>query len=230
MKDKDLIITVIEKYENAQEISAGIPEIEGGRSSLKRGVKHRVSSFLEDIIGAYISDILGSDYFILVDYSFRFKKEKSQFRPDIAVVEKKSKMILRFVEVKDSANPFRWNAEKQENRSIKYVDDRKLRLDKFRNGTLRAKGKDYKVHRNAAMDLVLFSDRLFSEEKLKKLKIHCEKSNFQLHILLKGYHPNTKNGKMSSDELISKIMRDDTDEIYCAKSLRKSIESIKDLT
>lgn len=229
MVEKDLIIAVIHKYEEAQNISGGLPG--GQRGNLRRGTKHVISSFMEDIIGAFAADILGEDFEVWVDQSFRFNNGSSQFRPDVTLVKINNgeKQIIGFLEVKDSANPFRWNAEAAENRALTYITERTNRLQEYRgqeltyfdyetNGNLRIS-----VHDQTKIDLVLFSDRLFSQEKLTALRHACDEDYLCLHILLRGYHPNCKSSNICAESLIEIIETDNTGEIYSEQTLRERL-------
>lgn len=227
MQEKELIKAVIKKYENAQDISGDIPG--AIRANLKRSNKHSVASFLEDAVGAFVADEMGNEYEIIVEQTFYFKNERSQFKPDVTIVKKANKTIVGFIEVKDSANPFRWQGARDENRSIKYVEDRKGRLERFRGNQLRYNGNcTYHVDTNARIELVLFSDRLFGQEKLNALESHCDGSFFKLHILLRGYHPNTKHSSVVGEELIKKIEEDQDSKIYSERSLRESLIVLKE--
>ena len=208
MEERELIITVINKYEEAQNISGGLPGEQ--RANLRRGTKHVISSFMEDIIGAFAADILGEDFEVWVDQSFRFNNERSQFRPDVTLVKinNDEKQIIGFLEVKDSANPFRWNSAAEENRALTYITERTNRLQ------------------HTKIDLVLFSDRLFSQEKLTALSDACDGEFLYLHILLRGYHPNCKSNNICAETLIEIIEADDTRKIYSEQTLRERLATM----
>lgn len=238
MKINKLIIAIINKYNRLQEISTDIPG--KMRSNVSRGTKHVISSYLEDILGVFISDLLPRrKYEILVDQFFLFGNSKSQFRPDICIIKKESgeKKIVAFIEVKDSPNPFRWNAKKFKNNGIKYINQRIKRLQEFRGKNLKYKDVKTKkkiqllVDKKTKIDLVLISDQLFSKEKLKELSQACNKNKLiELHTLLHGVHPNLKgNSKgLEPQDLIKRIEKNKKKE-YSEKSFRNRIKEIENI-
>ena len=235
MEERELIITVINKYEEAQNISDGLPGEQ--RANLRRGTKHVISSFMEDIIGAFAADILGENFEVWVDQSFRYNNERSQFRPDVTLVKinNDEKQIIGFLEVKDSANPFRWNSAAQENRALTYITERTNRLQEYRGQKLtyfdyETNGnRSISVHDHTKIDLVLFSDRLFSLEKLEALSQACNGDDFHLHILLRGYHPNCKSNNIYAERLIEIIEEDETGEIYSEQTLRDRLHELNQI-
>ena len=233
MEEKDLIIAVINKYEEAQNISGGLPGEQ--RGNLRRGTKHVISSFMEDIIGAFAADILGEEFEVWVDQSFKFNNMRSQFRPDVTVVKINNgeKQIIGFLEVKDSANPFRWNATADENRALTYITERTNRLQEYRGTELTYfdyeinGNRSISVHEHTKIDLVLFSDRLFSQEKLTALGDACDGEYLYLHILLRGYHPNCKSNNISVERLKEIIATDVTGEFYSEQTLRERLVAMQ---
>lgn len=234
MKNRDLIISVIKKYEKMQDISRDLPG--PSRINLKRGTKHVISSYLEDITGAFIADLLPkTKYTVLVDQTFTFENSKKQFRPDITIIRNaaKGKYIVGFFEVKDSPNPFRWNERKNQNRGKEYVVSRIKRIDAFRNSYLKYKDLNQLQHqilvdKDVILDLVFFSDKLFSDDKMTSLKNYCDKNKgVKLHILLRGCHPNVKSSQITANQLIKKIKNGDSKIKYSVKTLKQGVSEIK---
>ena len=236
MENKELIISVIQAYERAQEISANIPG--QARENLGRKNKHTISSYLEDITGAFIADLLAGHYQVWIDQTFYFGNSRSQFRPDITIVKRDNgeNIIIGFFEVKDSPNPFRWDSTGAQNRGIEYVNQRILKLNTYRGGRLKYKviGRrnrvEIMVSPSAKFDLILFSDRLFKANKLTALRAACNGDYIYLHILLSGFHPNVKHQNHTAEQLINWIenntLRNGT---YSETSLRNRLQEIQNI-
>lgn len=234
MKEKELIKLIIRKYEEAQQISHELKPDQ--RIGLKRGNKHTISSFLEDAVAAFVYDLLDKDKFeCWVNQTFRPKGSSKQWCPDIAIVKKnpnESYTLVRILEVKDSPNPFRWNAKKTDNKSLEYVNERLQLLKQYKkvilsyveptNGTR----KELDVSKNIEMDLVLISGELFQDIKLKALEHHCSDKPIHLHVLLQSHHPNCKGKKISPNQLIEAIENNSKEITYQEESLRNSIKRL----
>ena len=197
MEERELIITVINKYEEAQNISDGLPGEQ--RANLRRGTKHVISSFMEDIIGAFAADILGENFEVWVDQSFRYNNERSQFRPDVTLVKinNDEKQIIGFLEVKDSANPFRWNSAAQENRALTYITERTNRLQEYRGQKLtyfdyETNGnRSISVHDHTKIDLVIFASAIYEQMDLRDFDLELAKKI--MHVNFDGFLNNPKN-------------------------------------
>ena len=208
MKEKELILSVIHEYDNANKISANIPG--NVRPNLRRGNRHVISYYLEDIIGAFIADMLSPDlYYIFVEQTFYAKNSRSQFKPDISIIKRQNSEleIVGLFEIKDSANPFRWVEGAGENGAIKYVKERHERIMDLSNSELyfNNNGKELiRIHPNIPFDLILFSDQLY--KGIKQLEQFCNNVDFaNLHILLRGYHPNPGHKNIPAERLIAEI-------------------------
>jgi hypothetical protein len=243
MKDKELITRVVNAYDKARELTeAGFNQ--ECHTTISRRKNRAVIAFLEDALAVYIGDILNNEsYSLWIDQTFRAEiknitqlSKNKTFNPDITII--KDGKIIGFIEVKESANPFRWNSNKFENKGVKYVIDRnELFLRWLPNNTITylAKLEDKKqtpisVCAKPFFNLVFFSNKLFSDNKMKQLKKQIKAfDNTELFILIKGSHPNTNMIKLNKvntkKELLVKIFSKKKN-IQGLKDFRKTIEEL----
>ena len=218
MSPLEMINKIIDQYKELQNIHPDFRD----RTALKRKSNHVISSYLEDIVAAYTLDFLQHEEFELwIDQTYTFKNKKT-FKPDITIVRNHRTLqeIKGFIEVKDSANPFRWKKpDGNNNTSLEYIDNRINILKEIYEFPIQYKNDKHKIdiaiNRKAKIDLVLISDQLFSRENHKKLRKYCDTddvSNFlNLHILLKGYNPNPKSNNEKFTACLLKNIIKETD-------------------
>jgi hypothetical protein len=222
MTPRELIEAIIRQYENLQKVHENFRD----RNDLKRKSNHIIGSFLEDIIAAYISDYfqnLDLEVEIWIDQVFSFGRNQ-KFKPDITIIRSIHNVseIIGFIEVKDSANPFRWiDAAGNNNTSIDYINNRITKLGIIRDQhdsiiryKLNNQDNTITINANTKIDLVLISDQLFSVENHRLLREYCDTIDvnhfLNLHIFLTGMHPNTRinNQRCTAEILIARIQPD----------------------
>lgn len=215
-----MIETIIRQYEKLQNVHPDFRD----RLNMKRRSNHIISSYLEDIVAAYIYDYLNDQNIeVWINQTF-FYTTKKKFNPDITIVKNDGdqKKIVGLIEVKDSANSFRWeDNEGNNNTSIIYVDKRIRILNSIRNdhnSIVHYKGDNGRIaihiDENLKINLALISNKLFSIANHQRLREYCNNAPvnnvFNLHILFSGPHPNPhkSNRRYTANQLIERIEDD----------------------
>lgn len=224
MTPRQMIEAIITHYGILQNVHHDFQD----RHGLIRKSNSVIASFLEDIVAAYVFDFFHDHDIpveIWVDQIFSFGVNQ-KFKPDITIIDTRDGTfeIIGFIEVKDSANPFRWkNAAGNNNRSIEYINNRITKLATIKNEhdfTINYKNHDLDenidiiIGENTKIDLVLISDQLFSLENHARLREYCDSAEvsprLNLHILLSRMHPNPRinNQGVNAQDLLD-ILRED---------------------
>jgi hypothetical protein len=201
-----LLKEVIGRYDTARRLLSR----KSGKTKVIRKKNHGLGSYLEDTVAVFMAKVIDyPEIQLWVDQTFKKTTEgdKKDFNPDITVIKKGK--VIGFVEVKDSANPFRWKATSDQNKGLDYMESRKTLFDSISGSLISYKVKGIvqrqvlPVSESPFFYLALFSDQLFPKKKMKRLKEYAGKDNVELFIFMKGYHPNSQNQPYSANKLMA---------------------------